>query len=241
MEAARVLAWYIMALRCRGAEQHLSAWLDALAGHTLDDPSKAAIRAFVKPGFGSPDSPSPDDHLYATVAEHLWFVLHLETAGHRGAEICHIEVPKLHITAPGGDGLVVHTNATGLEFRLWELKKHTGRSPVSRTVRRAYGQLGDRGVEYLAEYTSLGPSLPTPELRELYGRLVDAWVGRTPEAGAGVGLGLPEGALPRKCFSSFPRHFPELSAPPRLEGALAAPGSFQDFARYVRRLLWTGL
>ena len=191
--------------------------------------------------MGTPESPKSDTHVQAQVAEVIWHILTREEAG-VSRELVHAEGPKFYVTEPGGDGLAVWQEAEGgLAFRLWEVKKHHGSSPLSRTLSSAYSQLSTRGAQYLAQYTALGIGYEGA-LADLYAHLVDSWIDAQPHAGAGVSVSTSEGHSPQGgCFLSIRNHFPEMTNPGQLEGMIVAIGDFPAFAEQVRGILWTGL
>lgn len=241
-DLARLLAQLIMERRCCGCPQHYAAWKcrfdggEAPAGSSLQ-----ALTAFIKPVFGLPGAPGtiPQDHLEGYVAMQLWYFLTLEAPPE---QIVRIEPPDFLATDRGGDGMVIHRTLAGyLMFRLWEIKKNTGSSPISSTINTAYGQLRQRATEYLARYTTVGQQVAEPALEEFYGRLIELWVEARPEAAAGVAVATSTGRLPSSCFSTFGDQFPEFTNPRRLRGMLTAVDDFPAFARKVQAYVWTGL
>jgi hypothetical protein len=135
--------------------------------------------------------------------------------------------------------LTVRRTETGLRFRLWEIKKHSGDGGISGTTKRAYDQLKNRGLEYLAEYSNVEQHTDDPDLARLYATLPEHWLDASESAGAGVAVVCSQ--PPVRCFTTFPRHFPALSDSHGRMGVAAAFGDLADFTRRVRAAVWTGL
>jgi hypothetical protein len=239
--AARELAGLILRLRCGTARAH-DVWMAAVEdGYTPTKDEKSLLAAFVRPGFGTPIQPLPDDHVEGMAAEYLWYFVSLEQAAHQGLDVARIEAPSPSPSTSGGDGLIILREGDQHSFCLWEIKKSTGVAPVSSSVNRAYGQLQDKALEYLARY--IGPAsmgaAGDDALLAAIGTMVDDWISGSPRAGAGVAVATSVAKAPSRCFSTFPAHFPHLA--PRLTGTVYAIGDFQGYALAVRNLLWTGL
>jgi len=241
---AKLLAEKIMEHRCRGAPHYFETWRQHLDGGPQPSGAAArALRAFVRPGFGLPAGESqlvPRAHLEGCVAQYLWYSLSLEDL--TCENVVRVEHPGFSPTDPGGDGLVIHRVSDDLMmFRLWEIKKNTGKAPISSTVGNAYQQLDAKATEYLARYTATGQELPDQELAEFYSRLPELWIDATSEAAAGVCVAISSDGIPNRCFSTFGRHFPRFINPVRLMGMLMATSDFPAFADTVRSYIWTGL
>jgi xanthine/CO dehydrogenase XdhC/CoxF family maturation factor len=151
-QAAQMLADDAMALRC-GQSPALKRWRAVRDGRAPDDTvSAGTVLTYAAIGFGSPDKPAPPTHLQGLVAELLWNRLMKERRQCSGGRV----LVKAHSVKPdplepGGDGLVVYRVGTTYVFRLWEIKKHDAKRPVSATINRASKQLARRGNEYLAK------------------------------------------------------------------------------------------
>jgi hypothetical protein len=209
---------------------------------SLPSASRSAISAFIRRGLGLPEEHNPQDHLEGFIAEYLWYFLSLDVSCE---EVVRIEPPSFAPTDPGGDGLAIHripTIPTGyLMFRLWEIKKCTGDSPVSDTINIAYGQLNTKATEYLARYTTIGQELEDAELADLYSRLIELWIDAEPAAAAGVAIATSQHRIPSRCFTTFGEKFPRFINPVRLRGMLTAIGDFSSFAENVRNFVWRAL
>ena len=121
-----------------------------------------------------------------------------------------------------------------------EIKKFVHRSESSTTtanatINKAYDQLNSNATEYLARYTSIGQELE-PELKDFFGKLVDLWIDRSPEASAGVSLNTSQMNIPSDSFHSFGDHFPEFINPIRLRGMIGAVDNFTSFSQKVSRI-----
>lgn len=240
---AQELADMIVRHRCRGALHHYDAWKTRRhGGPPLADASRKALEAFLKP-LGLPSDPAgvPQDHLEGYVGEMLWFFLEQECPSE---PIVRIDPPSFKATDPGGDALVIHRVPSGyLMFRLWEMKKCTGASPVSSSIRAAYIQLHAKALEYLARHTTIAQELHAidPDLAELYGSLVDLWIDAQPQASCGVSVAASLKNTRARCFTTFGKWFPGFLKPVRLKGMLTALDDFSDFSLRVRTEIWRGL
>jgi hypothetical protein len=175
------------------------------------------------------------------VAEYLWYALTVD--GGVADSVFKVHPPGFLATSPGGDGLVIHRDAVGptYSFRLWELKKCTGRKTVGGTVSVAFTQLEAKGARYLAQFTSIGQETDDPELAELYGHLVEDWLAGSPRAAAGVAVHTSTPKVPRRCFTRFGQRFARFTDPSQLRGLITAVDDFTAFAQRVRAVIWTGL
>jgi hypothetical protein len=231
-ELAQALARHIVGHRLRGTPQLVSAWERVIGGGDGYSPTEGeALKAFlgvIRPGI------SPE-HVEAFIAEYLWHYL----VTHDVAEQALVRVvgPKFHVTAPGGDGLVVRRGES-LRFTLWEIKKHSG-TDLTGSVRDAYLQLSDGATQYLAEYSAVEQLNDDRDLARLFARLVEAWVDGEPVARAGVAVA--GSTAPQKCFTTMGKYFAQLTSDDSRHGLTAAVAPFPTFALRVRELLWTGL
>jgi hypothetical protein len=238
---AECLADKIMEDRCIGCPHHYEAWKQrSLRGTPLSSTSYEALsRGFIKPVFGLPNQDFSSEHLQGAVSQYLWYFLVLESSAE---SIERIERSGFAATDHGGDGMAIHRVPDGyLMFRLWEIKKSTGNSPVSASVNTAYEQLKTRATEYLARYTTIGQELPNTELAEFYGKLIDLWIEARPEASVGVAVSTNVDNVPSTCFTTFGDQFPRLTNPKRLKGMLTAIDDFLAFSEKVQRAVWKGL
>ncbi len=233
-----------MRQRCPTHSPHFNAWQDRAAGTALlPASSAAALRAFLQEPFGLPDGSATvtADHLEGFVAEHLWHELVAYCPGME--ELVLIEPPSISLTSHGGDGLAIHRlDDCSLRFRLWEVKKATGSSPVSTTITAAYTQLHSAAAQYLTEYALTGEGRHHgTELAAFYGQIPDLWLAAAPSAAAGVAVATSTPHAPTQCFSTFGTQFPQFATPNRLRGMLIALDDFPAFARLVQEKVWKGL
>jgi hypothetical protein len=240
--AAKQLAERILVLRCGAATQTVDAWRQAVeSGMELTVGQKAALAAFIRSGFGVPSNPLSNDHLQGMTAEYLWYFATIDHAADSGVDIARIEAPGPSPSTSGGDGLVIIRDGEEHSFFLWEIKKNTGSARVSASVKRAYDQLNENGLEYLARY--VGPASVEaanhPPLLAAIGSMVDDWSSGADTAGAGIAVATSVSKTPSRCFSKFPDYFPSLK--PRLRGAVYGMGDFTMFGEAVKEALWTGL
>ena len=243
-ELARVLAIKIMEHRMR--PHHFKVWESRLnGGDPLPEKTKAAILAFTKPAFGAPEETDgiPIDHLEGLVSQYLWYFVCKEISKE---PVVKDIPPGFKSTDPGGDALMIHRKEDGhLSFRLWEIKKFVRRkidatTTANSTITKAYDQLRENALEYLARYTSIGQEL-NPELSDFFGGLVELWLDASPEASAGVSINTSAEFIPPNSFHDFGDKFPEFVDPIRLLGMIAAVEDFALFSNMVRGYVWKGL
>lgn len=239
-QAVAIVADAAVAWQCRGAVHHYSAWQQAVTeGVQLSAERSRKLAPFLKPAFGLPARPLPDDHLQGHVAEYVWYILARENLP-ADLNLRAIEGPSFSVTAHGADGLTVYQrNDAVLVFRLWEIKKHESTMHLSRTVARAYKQLDTKAEVYLAELTTLASTYER-EIGQLYAALPDLWTDRDERAGAGVAVSTSDDHLPVRCFGTMHRSFPELSTEQML-GLVVSLGDFPAFAHAVRDRVWSAL
>jgi hypothetical protein len=229
---ARTLAEHIIAHRLRGTPQFQEAWARVAAG---GDPYTTTERSAMSAFLDAIRTGISAEVVEAFVAEYLWH--YLVSTDPEEPALVRVLGPKFHVTAPGGDGLVVRRGAT-LRSTLWEIKKHRG-ADLSGVINEAYTQLGASATQYLAEYSAVEQVDPDPELARLFARLVEAWI--TGEATARVGVSVAGSTAPRKSYTTMGNYFTQLVSEDSRHGVTIAIDSFPAFALRVRELLWTGL
>ncbi|NKZ08830.1 hypothetical protein [Actinomadura latina] len=250
--AAEILADEAMRLRC-GNSPVLAKWRArrnrAEVATNTDDPERREIEVFVAPVFGLPDGGKTElnkltDHIQGFVAELLWNrIIQDRVQCLDGRTLMHTEEIKGDPTGTGGDGFVVYEIADGtLVFRLWEIKKHVSKSPISATIKRAADQLSEHGARYLAMLTGPG-SKHEGALGQLYGELVRLWLEASPRAGIGVSVATSAAYAPdsHPTFTNVAPVFPQFPAEGQREALLVAVSDFAAFAERVRGIVWTGL
>lgn len=243
-EKRAAVAWLIadaiMRTRC-GKSTAYSEWREAaLAATKVTGRVRDKLVAITRSAFGTPEVPGSLDHVEGHVAEWLWYLLmHERNDSHRS--IALLEPPKFLVTEPGPDGFVVYDLSGQLHiFRLWELKKHTGKNDITGTVRGAYGQLRTEGSRYLAQLTAMH-SDKEGSVGELCAQLVDLWIDGDNRAGAAVGLTSAKVPPPKKCFTTMGKQLPVFQQPGQLEGMLCAVEEYRNLALDVRGFLWSVL
>jgi hypothetical protein len=240
---ANELADLIVQHRTHRTPQHYAAWRTRFDGGMAPARASATfLRALLRPAVGMRDDDPQfsTEHLEGFVSEHLWYFLAKEAA--EWEYVARIEPPSFSVTDQGGDALIIHELAAGrYMFRLWEIKKLTGKGEVSDTVGRAYTQLDSRAMEYLARYVAREKALDDAALEDFYGRLMDLWTDADPAAAAGVAVSTSCEKIPDRCFTTFGERFPRFTNPVRLRGMLTAVGDFSAFAKLVQEAVWKGL
>ena len=242
--AACVLADAAMRWRCRGVRTTYERWRDAVCSRsTLSADERRGVVPFVTSVFGLPEAPPEPVHLRGWIAEFIWFRLAASLSSHSARQVRHIEGPSFHPTEPGGDGLIVWSDADdkALCFSLWEIKHYAGSNGVSRTIKNAYDQLDIRALEYLAKFTSIEAIANDPELAPLSAEMVDLWGDADDRCGVGVAVATSETNVPRRCFTTMEKYFPKLDREGQLEGLIAGVGAFVQFCDDVRNRVWIAL
>lgn len=243
-EEVGAIAWILCdaIMRARfGPVTHLHAlWRQhTLAGTKIPPPSDCVIASFVEPVFGLPNAAKSDDHLHGHVGEWLW---HLLTKDNPAVRVQ--PDPKGDVTDAGGDGFSVYETDTGaLRFRLWESKKNTGTGSLSKSLNKAYTQIGEEGQRYVAKIvgTFAQASNDTTEgVMALVTELPAAWVQGDELVGAGVMLATHQ-PLPSTPFQRMAGKLPLLNKPGQLRGLAASISCYVEIATTVRRYAWTGL
>jgi hypothetical protein len=243
-EVACVIADRAIRWRCRGAPASYRLWRDATNQHTsLMGSERDKVAPFVTTICGTREKPKPDAHLCGWVAEFVWYELTLGRPERVAGHLRRVEGPSFHATEPGGDGLAVWQRSLDgeLTFCLWEIKNHLGSAPRG-TITRAYGQLGARGLEYLAKLTAVEAAGPEDAaMSTLYASLVDLWVERSDRRGAGVAVATNHRNGRTTYFTDMPDKFPDFDQEWQLEGLVAAIADFKAFSLDVRERMWSVL
>lgn len=249
---AWIIAESIMRFRC-GNSQAFACWrAAALSGNAVAEDDRQLVLSFVTSVFGLPDATEADDpkakqgksnHLEGFVAEWLWHLIMKEQRS-SDRERKYLSEPSYSVTEQGEDGFAVYATPgvdVSLFFRLWEIKKHnTENSVVTTTVQRASDQLNTRGLQYLAKLTSAHRQTDD-DLGVLFAELGDLWINADPRAGAGVGVATSATTPPATCFSPLETTLGQFANEGQLEGLLCVIENLTDFAREVRRMVWSAL
>jgi len=235
------LAWIvtraIMQSRCGGANAIYALWEDAaLTGRLLTGADRLKVLSFTTAVFGSPKNMPNEHHVQGHVAEWLWYLLTKERQ-EKDRTIQLLDPPKFSVTEGGGDGFIVWSDKNANHFfRLWELKKHVGKSHVSATINTAYKQLSDHGARYLAQLVGTH-SMKSGNVGELCAALVDLWIDADSRAGVGVAVTSATIPAPTKSFTKMGNRFPLFNMPGQLEGFLSTVEDFHAVAADVRRFI----
>lgn len=244
-EEIGALAWVlidtIMKARFGPATDLHDTWRQhTLASTKIPPPFDRAIAAFVEPVFGLPTKPKKTETpLYGHVGEWLW---HLLTKDNPAVRLQL--APKGDVTDGGGDGFSIYETSTGeLRFRLWESKKNTSAGSLSKSLNKAYEQLAESGLRYVAKIvgTFEYPSSDTSEaVLTLVTDLPAAWVQGDEHVGAGVMIATHQ-PLPPTPFEKMAAKLPVFNKPGQLRGLAASVNCYIEIATTVREYAWTAL
>lgn len=247
---AWVVAESVMRQRCGPSPTAFPAWRDAtLNGRKLAGADREVVLAFAEPVFRPQATVAVEEHhgVPGYVGEWLWYLLALEQPDLPQRVREYLAEPSLTVTDSGGDGLVIHRSygpgASGLVFRLWEMKKYTGgRDQLSGTIRGAWDQLASSGTRYLAAQIGYAYKYVSGDVGEFVSVLPNLWVDGDPCAGAGVSVAANNSAAPKqKAFSKSHERIPHLKHDGQLNGLVIAVEDFADFAAEVQEMVWTAL
>jgi len=174
----------------------------------------------------------------------VWFQITLELPDRPGRTLRRVEGPSFHATEPGGDGLAVWERLAdeAMTFCLWEIKSYTGAKAVAATLRRAYGQLSERSMEYLAKLTGIeAAAREDPRIDDLYANLLELWTAESDRRAAGVAVATGSSFASASGFATMAKHLPGFTQDWQLEGLIAAIGDFKQFTFDVRERVWNVL
>jgi hypothetical protein len=227
-------AWLLAASemeRRAGASGAFERWRKRAQGGPPHADGGASIRPFVSSAVGLPGAAAVPDHLQGFVAQLIWWSIAKEfrLANDNNRRLVEIESPGFWVTEQGPDGLVIYEQGIDgtLCFRLWEIKKHDAKGPVTGTVARASDQL----------------QRFTGSLGRIYAELVELWVNSSPRSGVGVSVTTTASQAHRSTgpFGSLVSKFPSLGQGGQREGLLVQAPNFRWFSRKVQKVLWSGL
>lgn len=243
--AAQLIADAAMKIAC-GNSSVLDRWRRRRDGGPPEvGTSLETVKTYVGVAFGHPTKPPNVHHLQGHIAELIWNLLIEErSTAQDGRKLVRAHTAKADPLEPGGDGLVIYRDTHGdLVFRLWEIKKHDTKGPLSGTINRASHQLADRGHEYLAKLAGPETLAETGPMHDLYAIMVDLWFDRSERAGVGVAIGTSDHHAPSRhtAFGSLNRLFPEFTRSAQTEGIVVAMPDFPGFADRVKEIVWSGL
>ncbi|MFB8085037.1 hypothetical protein [Streptomyces sp. NPDC055992] len=244
--AAWIIADEIMRERTGGRPRTYGKWLAAtVSGSKLYGKDHALVKAFAEPVFEAAAAKKEGNHgLAGYVGEWFWYLLTRDLPADPARAVEILGPPKAAVNDGGGDGLVVYREraaAGGFSFRLWEMKKYTGKSDdPGGAIRKGWKQLSSKGATYLG-MLAWGDKRLTDDTREFVSSLAEQWVDEEESAGAGVSVALNATAIPTKAFHLAHEHFTTHKHPGALQGLVVAIDDLEDFAHEVREYVWTAL
>ena len=215
------------------------SWLAHLSwAEPLDASVAAHLRVPLLVNLGTRSTPSSEDHLLGLLAETLWYELTSSTATVYGRPVL-LEGHDWSVTDPGGDGLAVYRDNTGLRFTLWESKSHRSDAGVRSTVNGACRQLRSNAPDYLGRFSIVAQRVaPDAQLASFLCLMAEYWADKSPEANVGISIATSVGSNHVDCFKSMPRYFGLDVA--SHSGAIFRINHYRQFASAVRDLIWRG-
>ncbi|MFD8110097.1 hypothetical protein [Streptomyces microflavus] len=244
--AGWIIADEIMKERTGGRPRSYGKWREAtLNGMKLTGKDHALVEHFAKPVFKAAAAMEEHNHgLAGHVGEWLWYLLTRDLPKDPARTVEILGPPKAAVNDGGGDGLIVYREdgtARGFSFRLWEMKKFTGKSNrPDGAIHKGWTQLSTEGATYLG-MLSWGDKLLAEDTREFVGSLAEQWVDEEESAGGGVSVALNTTAIPKKAFHLAHQHFTTHKHPGALQGLVVAIDDLEGFAHEVRKYVWTAL
>ncbi|MFD4833318.1 hypothetical protein ACFWPV_26200 [Streptomyces uncialis] len=244
--AAWIVADEIMRERTGGRQRTYGTWREATLSETkLTGKDHVLVKAFAEPVFEAAAAKTDGNHgLAGHVGEWLWYLLTRDLPKDPARPVEILGPPKAAVNDGGGDGLIVHREdgtARGFSFRLWEMKKYTGKADdPSGAISKGWTQLNTKAGTYLG-MLSWGDKQLADDTREFVGSLTEQWVDEEESAGAGVSVALNTTAIPTKAFHLAHQHFTTHKHPGALQGLVVAIDDLEGFAHEVRKYVWTAL
>ncbi|WP_455402881.1 hypothetical protein [Streptomyces bambusae] len=244
--AAWIIADEIMRERTDGRPRSYGKWHEAaLNGVKLTGKDHVLVEHFAKPVFEAAAAKKEGNHgLAGYVGEWLWYLLTRDLPQDPARAVEILGPPKASVNDGGGDGLIVYREdgtARGFSFRLWEMKKYTGKTNrPDGAIYKGWTQLSTKGATYLG-MLSWGDKLLADDTREFVGSLAEQWVDEEESVGAGVSVALNTTAIPKKAFHLAHEHFTTHKHPGALQGLVVAIDDLEGFAHQVRKYVWTAL
>ncbi|MEV0695940.1 hypothetical protein [Streptomyces sp. NPDC050388] len=244
--AGWIIADEIMRERTGGRPRTYGKWREAtLNGAKLTGKDHVLVKAFAEPVFEAAAAKKEHNHgLAGYVGEWLWYLLTRDLPEDPARAVEILGPPKAAVNDGGGDGLIVYREdgtARGFSFRLWEMKKYTGKANrPDGAIHKGWTQLSTKGATYLG-MLSWGDKLLADDTREFVGSLTEQWVDEEESAGGGVSVTLNTTAIPTKAFHLAHEHFTTHKHPGALQGLVVAIDNLEGFAHEVREYVWTAL
>ncbi|WP_145825894.1 hypothetical protein [Streptomyces sp. T12] len=239
--AAWIIADEIMRARTDLDDLAYRLWRDsALAGTPLTGPDRAHVLLYAGPVFEANDTTG----ITGYVGEWLWYLSTRDLPSEPGRSVEILDPPSSTVTDSGPDGLVIHRvpgSELGFVFRLWEMKKFTAeKTKPSDTIRKAWQQLNTWGARYLGQISWGGREL-APDTREFVASIARQWVDAKASGNGGVSIALDAEYIPDTAFERSHQHFTTHTHPGALQGVVVAIEDLEDFAKDVRRYVWSAL
>lgn len=240
--AAAVLAVGIVDRRIAMQPRLHERWRSLWIAHNNEESTATDQQLFeggLLQNLGTPDQPSPTEHLHGLVAESIWYEVVSEVDAGLGIPL-RVEGHNWSATDPGGDGLTIYQTADDSYcFRLWESKHHGADAPVRNTVNTACRQVQANATSYLSRFSQLAQQVTDDRaLASFYGMLAEHWVNRDPAAGVGISVGTDDNANVNQCFGNVTNYFE--FAQGQHQGQLHLMGDFAGLAIQVRNQVWKG-
>ncbi len=236
------LADRIMKSKFPSAAHIYNAWLQKKTSGQANTAQMAQVlETTIKLFIGLQTQPKPADHRQGWVAEHLWYFL--MKGSYPNDNVALLFDVGISPTDPGGDGLVIHTNAKGeLLFRLWEIKKVSLSTNPNSTITTASNQLAEKGGEYISRYVINSQEKDLPQnLREYIDHLAEKWIAQADDSAAGITIVSSMAKLTSPSFASLATAFPKYATNNVLEGRTIELQDFDNFCELVCRSLWNGI
>ncbi|MFE2728926.1 hypothetical protein [Kitasatospora sp. NPDC059327] len=239
--AAWIVADEIMKARTDLDDLGYQLWREnVLAGTQLVGRDREHVLLHASPVFEADN----DNGVTGYVGEWLWYLLTRDLPPEAGRSVVVLDPPKSAVNDGGPDGLVIHRvpgSELGFVFRLWEMKKVTGRtSTPAGTIAKAWKQINTEGARYMGQFSWGGRAL-APDLRVFVGSMPRQWVERKESGNGGVSIALNAGDVPVTAFDRSHTHFATHTHEGALQGLVVAIDRLGDFAKDVRRYIWSAL
>lgn len=171
------------------------------------------VKEFASPVFRPQTKPNAKPHhgVPGHVGEWLWYLLALETPDLPGRTTEYLAEPKVNVNDGGGDGRIIRRTRSGsgpeLVFRLWEMKKYTGKDDsITATVTGAWQQLSENGAAYVLSQTAWADREFAGDLGAFVSQMVEMWIDGHPSSGAGVSVATNTSAAPTEAFATSHTH-----------------------------------
>ncbi|MFD6113778.1 hypothetical protein ACFWG0_27220 [Streptomyces yangpuensis] len=239
--AAWIIAHEIMKARTDLDDLGYQLWREhVLAGTKLGGLDREHVLLHASPVFEANDITGVTGY----VGEWLWYLLTRDLPPEPGRSVEILDPPKSAVNDGGPDGLVIHRvpgSELGFDFRLWEMKKFTGKAAKpAATLREAWQQLNNEGARYMGQFSWGGRAL-APDLRLFIGSMPRQWVDRKESSNGGVSIALNAADAPDTAFDRSHLHFTTHTHPGALQGLMVAIDDLENFAKDVRGYVWSAL